>query len=131
MKTALVLSIVVAAPIVAAQCNNVQIFTAVGHGETYPGVQRSITTAVCQGISSCGVANIQYPSTSSGNGCQAVEQGIATGRTVITDYVTKCPDSKIVVMGWSQVSLLLYQLELSAWHQVPTESRGHPPWFNN
>lgn len=93
----------VAAPLVAAQCNKIQIFTAVGHGETYPGVQRSITTAVCQGLSSCGVANILYPSTSSGNGCKAIEEGIAYGRTAITDYATKCPDSKIVVMGWSQV----------------------------
>jgi len=115
MQTTLVLSLLVGAPLVAAQCSKVQIFTAVGHGETYPGVQRSITTAVCQGISSCGVANILYPSTSSGNGCKAIEQGIATGRTVITDYVTKCPDSKIVVMGWSQVSILLSNTKLSAW----------------
>ena len=108
MRTTLVigLAVYVAAGFVAAQCNKVQIFTAVGHGETYPGVQRSITTAVCQGISSCGVANILYPSTVSGKGCEAVEEGIATGRTVITDYVTKCPDSKIVVMGWSQVGVL-------------------------
>ncbi|KAK4167857.1 acetylxylan esterase precursor [Cladorrhinum sp. PSN259] len=101
MQPTLVLSLV-AAPLVAAQCNKVQIFTAVGHGETYPGVQRSITTAVCQGISSCGVANILYPSTVSGDGCRAIEQGIANGRTVITEYAAKCPESKIVVMGWSQ-----------------------------
>jgi len=93
-----------AAPLAAAQCNKVQIFTAVGHGETYPGVQRSITTAVCQGISGCGVANILYPSTVQGDGCRAIEQGIAYGRTAITDYVAKCPEAKIVVMGWSQVS---------------------------
>jgi len=103
MRDTLAFLLAVAAPLAAAQCNKIQIFTAVGHGETYPGVQRSITTAICRGLSSCGVANIQYPSTVSGKGCQAVEEGIATGRTVITEYVTKCPDSKIVVMGWSQV----------------------------
>jgi acetylxylan esterase len=113
MQSAFVLSLVVAVPFVVAQCNKVQIFTAVGHGETYPGVQRSITTAVCKGLSSCGVANIQYPSTSSGNGCAAIEQGIAYGRTAITDYVTKCPESKIVVMGWSQVSLSNHSSRMS------------------
>jgi len=109
MQMILVVSLVVAARLVAAQCNKVQIFTAVGHGESYPGVQRSITTAVCQGISSCGVANILYPSTSSAknSGCKAIEQGIATGRTLITEYATKCPEAKIVVMGWSQVGVLL------------------------
>jgi hypothetical protein len=108
MQLTSTISLVAAATFVAAQCNNVQIFTAVGHGETYPGVQRPITNAVCQGISGCGVANIQYPSTG-GNGCQAIEQGIATGRTLITDYATKCPDAKIVVMGWSQVSVPTHQ----------------------
>lgn len=99
-----ILSLVTAASAVTAQaqCNKIQIFTAVGHGETYPGVQRSITTAVCKGLSSCGVANIQYPSTSTGNGCKAIEEGIAYGRTAITEYVAKCPDAKIVVTGWSQ-----------------------------
>lgn len=105
MKSILSLAILGAAPLVAAQCNKIQIFTAVGHGENYPGVQRSITTAVCQGLASCGVANIQYPSTSSGNGCKAIEEGIAYGRKALTDYATKCPDAKIVVMGWSQVNL--------------------------
>ena len=110
MYTSLALSMLVAAaPLVAAQCNKVQIFTAVGHGEDYPGVQRSITTAVCQGISSCGVANIKYPSKAESgnpNGCQAIVMGIETGKKLLTDYATKCPDSKIVVTGWSQVSLL-------------------------
>ncbi|KAK4212535.1 acetylxylan esterase precursor [Rhypophila decipiens] len=103
-KTSLLsIAVSVAAPLVTAQqCNKIQIFTAVGHGENYPGVQQSITRAVCHGLSGCGVANIQYPSTVSGDGCRAIETGIAYGRTALTDYVTKCPESKIVVMGWSQ-----------------------------
>ncbi|KAK0627932.1 Alpha/Beta hydrolase protein, partial [Immersiella caudata] len=87
-----------------AQCNQVQIFTAVGHGETYPGVQRSITTAICRGISSCGVANIQYESVkkdNSYNGCKAIVDGIAYGKRVIAEYAEKCPEAKIVVTGWS------------------------------
>jgi hypothetical protein len=102
MQTTFILSLVATASFAAAQCNKIQIFTAVGHGETYPGVQRSITTAVCKGLTNCGVANIQYPSTSTGNGCKAVEEGIAYGRMAITDYVAKCPEAKIAVMGWSQ-----------------------------
>src|SRR3954466_4287718 len=100
MQTTLLLSFLVAAPVVASQCNKIQIFTAVGHGEDYPGVQRSITTAVCQGISSCSVANIKYPSKAESgnpNGCQAIVMGIETGKKLLADYATKCPDSKIVV----------------------------------
>jgi len=109
MQPSSVLSLLAAAAVVAAQCNKIQIFTAVGHGETYPGVQRSITTAVCKGVSSCGVVNIQYPSVKTGNnynGCKAIEEGIAYGRTAITDYAAKCPEAKIVVTGWSMVSLM-------------------------
>ena len=104
-----VLSLLAAASLATAQCNKIQIFTAVGHGETYPGVQRSITTAVCKGVSSCGVANIQYASVKTDNtynGCKAIEEGIAYGRTAITDYAAKCPEAKIVVTGWSMVSLM-------------------------
>ncbi|KAK5662204.1 hypothetical protein OQA88_8109 [Cercophora sp. LCS_1] len=104
MQPSSALSLLATASLAAAQCNKIQIFTAVGHGETYPGVQQSITTAICKGISSCGVANIQYPSIkmdNNYNGCKAIEEGITYGRTAITDYATKCPEAKIVVTGWS------------------------------
>jgi acetylxylan esterase len=103
-----VLSLLAAASLATAQCNKVQIFSAVGHGETHPGVQRSINTAVCQGISGCSVANIQYASVktdNSYNGCKAIEDGIAYGRRVITEYAARCPEAKIVLTGWSMVSL--------------------------
>jgi hypothetical protein len=109
MQPTSILSLLAATSLVAAQCNKVQIFTAVGHGESYPGVQRSITTAICKGVSSCGVANIQYPAIKTDNnynGCKAIEEGIAYGRTAITDYAAKCPEAKIVVTGWSMVSLM-------------------------
>lgn len=96
-----VLSIVRAAP-TAASCNDVQIFIAVGHGETYPGTQKSITSIVCSGRTSCGTANIDYPSTSSGAYCTAVETGIKNGIASITAYVNDCPSAKIVLTGWSQ-----------------------------
>jgi len=109
MHTSSLLPLLATASFAAAQCNQVQIFTAVGHGETYPGVQRSITTAVCRGISSCGVENIQYESVkkdNSYNGCKAIVDGIAYGKRVIAEYAAKCPEAKIVVTGWSMVSLI-------------------------
>lgn len=86
----------------AASCNDVQIFIAVGHGETYPGTQRSITSIVCGGRTKCGTTNIDYPSTASGDYCGSVETGIKNGIDSVTAYVTNCPSAKIVLTGWSQ-----------------------------
>ena len=97
----LFLTAVSAAP--AATCNEVQIFIAVGHGETYPGTQRSIAQLVCAKHSSCGTANIDYPSTASGAYCASVETGIKNGIAAITSYASSCPSAKIVLTGWSQV----------------------------
>ncbi|KAH7370145.1 Alpha/Beta hydrolase protein [Rhexocercosporidium sp. MPI-PUGE-AT-0058] len=85
-----------------ATCNTVQIFIAVGHGESYPGTQKSIANLICAGRTACGTANIDYPSTSSNNYCNAVETGIKNGLSVITAYAKDCPQAKIVLTGWSQ-----------------------------
>jgi acetylxylan esterase len=86
----------------AVTCNSVQIFIAVGHGETYPGLQLSIAKGVCQGLSSCGWQEIPYRSRDTGNYCVIAEEGIKNGVAALTKYVADCPDAKLVVTGWSQ-----------------------------
>jgi len=86
----------------ATTCQAVQIFIAVGHGETFPGGQESIAKQVCSGRSSCAYSNIDYPATSSGNYCQIATNAIKTAVSDITSYAAKCPDAKIVISGWSQ-----------------------------
>lgn len=90
----------------ATTCHAVQIFLAVGHGETFPGVQQSIARQVCSGRSSCAYSNIAYPATSNGNYCQIATNAINTAVSDITSYAAKCPNAKIVLSGWSQVSSL-------------------------
>jgi acetylxylan esterase len=91
---------VLAAP--AATCNQVQIFIAVGHGETFPGTQLGIAKSVCQGRASCGYQEIVYRARDSGNYCVIAEEGIKSAVDALTKYATDCPDSKLVITGWSQ-----------------------------
>ncbi|KAK4142030.1 Alpha/Beta hydrolase protein [Dichotomopilus funicola] len=101
----LVLSAISAASAQSADptgCNEVQIFIAVGHGETFPGGQQSIAEQVCAGRSSCAYSNIDYPATAGGDYCQIATDAINTAVSDITDYVAGCPDAKIVLSGWSQ-----------------------------
>lgn len=88
----------------ATTCADVQIFIAVGHGENFPGNQLSIAQAVCKGRSSCAYSNINFASTSSASYCTVAVQGINSGVATLAAYAQKCPKSKIVVSGWSQVS---------------------------
>lgn len=106
LKTILsITSVVALVATQSTQCKDVHILIAVGHGESYPGAQKSIATAVCSKLSSCDYANIQYDSTSNGDFCVAVVGGIKNGKTALTNYVKQCPNSKIVLMGWSQVRM--------------------------
>src|SRR3569833_3312992 len=87
----------------ASTCQDVQIFIAVGHGESFPGNQRSIAQGVCKGLSSCAYSNIDYPSTDETKGyCVNSVTGINSGFKTVTAYVQKCPTSKVVLTGWSQ-----------------------------
>jgi len=88
----------------ASTCKAVQIFLMMGHGETFPGNQQSIAKAVCNGRSSCAYSNFDYPATSTGDYCVMATKAISTALTDLTNYVAKCPDSKIVLSAWSQVS---------------------------
>src|SRR3569833_302753 len=86
----------------ASTCQDVQIFIAVGHGESFPGNQRSIAQGVCKGRSSCAYSNIDYPSTDETKGyCVNSVTGINSGIKTVTAYVQKCPTSKVVLTGWS------------------------------
>lgn len=84
-------------------CHEVHIFLARGSEEPYPGRQSNLVDAICRGISSCGYEDIVYPATFA-NYCEAsVPVGVANGKAQIEAYSTRCPDSKLVLSGYSQV----------------------------
>ena len=87
-----------------ADCDAVHVFLARGTSEDYPGRQISVVNAVCDGITSCGYEDIQYPASFSPDYCTSVGAGVVNGTSQVTAYATRCPDAQLVLSGYSQVS---------------------------
>ncbi|KAF5227289.1 hypothetical protein FAUST_11875 [Fusarium austroamericanum] len=84
-----------------APCQNVHIFLARGTDEPYPGRQSSVVSAICSGLPSCDYENINYPA-GFNTYCSSIYAGITGGLSQITTYANRCPNSKIVLSGYSQ-----------------------------
>lgn len=95
-------------------CQAVHVFLARGTSEDYPGRQISVVNAVCNGISSCGYEDIQYPASFVPDYCTSVGEGVVNGTSQITAYAARCPNAQLVLSGYSQVSCdVVVTLEIS------------------
>ncbi|KAH7171358.1 Alpha/Beta hydrolase protein [Dactylonectria macrodidyma] len=83
-------------------CKDVHIFLAKGNNEPYPGRQGKLVTAICDGLSSCDYEDIKFYNPLESVYCDSVFEGAANGIKQITAYNKACPDSKLVVSGYSQ-----------------------------
>lgn len=88
-------------PTQAVACTDVHLFVARGSMETIPGVQGKLADAVCAAVPSCSSEDIQYPA-SLQDYCSSVGTGVAAALAAINTYATACPDSKLVLTGYSQ-----------------------------
>ena len=85
-----------------APCEDVHIFLARGWNEQYPGRQGKLTGAICYGLPSCGYEDILYSSLPTDDYCASVAQGSQAGIDQMTAYAARCPNSKLVLSGYSQ-----------------------------
>ncbi|KAF5978928.1 acetylxylan esterase [Fusarium bulbicola] len=83
-------------------CKDVHIFLAKGNNEPYPGRQGKLAGAICSGLKSCDYEDIQFQNALQDPFCDSVTEGVKNGIKQITAYNKKCPDSKLVVSGYSQ-----------------------------
>ncbi|KAF5650093.1 acetylxylan esterase 2 [Fusarium tjaetaba] len=83
-------------------CKDVHIFLAKGNNEPYPGRQGKLAGAICSGLKSCDYEDIQFQNALEDPFCNSVTEGVKNGIKQITAYNKRCPDSKLVVSGYSQ-----------------------------
>ncbi|ETN45726.1 uncharacterized protein HMPREF1541_09559 [Cyphellophora europaea CBS 101466] len=83
-------------------CQDVHIFLAKGNNETEPGRQAKLVDAICSGLDSCDYEDIHFDNRYETVFCRSLEEGARNGKTQLTDYAERCPDSKLVVSGYSQ-----------------------------
>jgi hypothetical protein len=80
-------------------CSDVHLFLARGNGEAYPGRVGALANAVCSGLPSCDAENIIFSSTQIY--CNQAADGVTSGTQQIAAYSRRCPDSKLVLGGYS------------------------------
>ncbi|KAK2053396.1 cutinase [Colletotrichum caudatum] len=83
-------------------CTDLHLFIGRGWNEGYPGRHQSLIDATCDGLASCDYEDIRFDATNPNGYASAVEQGRASGVSQIGAYTAKCPNSKIVVSGYSE-----------------------------
>jgi len=92
----------------SSACTSFHIFIARGSDEPYPGRLGNLTKEICTGIGreKCGFESIQYPAKSTAWGadawCQSAAAGASNGQRQMKAYGEKCPNSSLLLLGFSQ-----------------------------
>lgn len=85
-----------------AVCDDVHFFLARGNNEPYPGRQGMLVEATCDGLASCGYENLYYSALYTDLYCQTAYDGSVAGHVQMNAYAERCPNSKIILAGYSQ-----------------------------
>ncbi|KAF2262250.1 alpha/beta-hydrolase [Lojkania enalia] len=89
-----------------SECQDYHVFTTRGSTSPYPGHQAGLIWMICQSLGDCGYENIIYPAETTTSGrnawCESAATGAAAGQKQLTEYSERCPDSKLIVVGFSQ-----------------------------
>lgn len=92
-----------------SDCHPFHVFVTRGSDEPYPGRLGNITKEICSGIGGtekCGFESVEYPAKSTAWGveewCQSAGKGAAAGQSQMKAYAEKCPDAKLILLGFSQ-----------------------------
>lgn len=89
-------------------CKPVHIFLTRGSDEPYPGRLGNLTSEICAGIGAedCGYEDVEFPAKSTAWGvnewCKSAGTGAKNGQAQLKAYTAKCPDSKVMLLGFSQ-----------------------------
>jgi hypothetical protein len=90
------------------ECTKFHIFISRGSDEPYPGRQGNVTGQICSklGKDACSFENIGYAARSTPWGkdewCKSAAEGAVNGQAQLKGYLEKCPDSKLILLGYSQ-----------------------------
>lgn len=107
-----------------ANCTNVQVFVARGSLEEIPGRQGKLVEAVCGDMpagTTCGSTDIQYPATFDAY-CKSVGSGVDFALKAVEAYAAACPESKMVLTGYSQGAHLVGDVMSGAGGLIPNQN---------
>lgn len=89
-------------------CRPFHVFVTRGSDEPYPGRLGNLTKEICSAIGTedCGYEDVEYPAKSTAWGvdewCKSAAKGASSGQAQMKAYSKKCPNSKLILLGFSQ-----------------------------
>ncbi|EJT76564.1 hypothetical protein GGTG_06482 [Gaeumannomyces tritici R3-111a-1] len=96
----------------STDCKPFHIFVARGSDEPYPGRAHKLLARLCTDADAelhgdgCGYEDIVYPANPSSDGkdawCLSATKGAEAEQRQMTDYAKKCPNSSLLLVGYSQ-----------------------------
>ena len=95
-------------PHLPEDCNDICIFNVRGSDEKYPGRGGSLLGSVCALVELndlyCDYEDVVYPANISYSGifCELANTGAYAGAAQMTEYLQRCLDSRLVLIGYSQ-----------------------------
>ncbi|OAL34298.1 hypothetical protein AYO20_06351 [Fonsecaea nubica] len=87
---------------VCTPCEDVHFFLARGNNEPYPGRQGDLVAATCDNVANCGYEDLIYSALYTDLSCQTTYDGTIAGFKQMTAYADRCPNSKLILAGYSQ-----------------------------
>lgn len=110
-------------------CDQIHYIIARGTTEGYPGSLGSLVDVLLAKFPNSNYKDIIYPATQE-TSTDSYWQGLAKGTQQVTSYADKCPDSKIVLMGYSQGALVVGDLLAGGGNNSELGNMTTPPYID-
>lgn len=112
-----------------ATCDPIHYIIARGTTEGYPGSLGSLVDILLAKYPDSHYEDIVYPATQETT-TDSYWEGLANGTQQIKSYADKCPDSKIVLMGYSQGALVVGDLLAGGGNNSELGNTTTPPYID-
>jgi len=110
-------------------CDDIHYIIARGTTEGYPGSLGSLVDILLAKFPNSNYEDIIYPATQE-TSTDSYWQGLAKGTQQIKSYADKCPDSKIVIMGYSQGALVVGDILAGGGNNSELGNATTPPYID-
>lgn len=110
-------------------CDRIHYIVARGTTEGYPGSLGSLVDILLAKFPNSNYEDIIYPATQE-TSTDSYWQGLANGTQQIQSYADNCPDSKIVIMGYSQGALVVGDILAGGGNDSELGNMTTPPYID-
>jgi len=90
-----------------SSCDDLHVLLAGGNNDPHSGHYAALVEATCFALSDCGHEHLIYLTFFY---CQTVYDSTIAGHTHMTAYAARCPNSKLVLRGYSQGSQIAIKI---------------------